>query len=455
MSIASRPPAALIAGGGPAGAAAAIALARAGCPVHLVEASSYETPRVGEHFPPVVETVLAELGAPEVLRASGAIRCPGVRSRWGDDTEHRRDYLFNPVGGGWNVDRARFDGLLAEHAQSAGARVSLASRFRSITRQGTGWRVSVTGPGGAREISAEVVIDATGRTRSVARRLGARTIAFDQLVGAVAWMDGGADPDQTLLVESCENGWWYSLALPGDRLAGAFMTDADTMRGTSWRSARDWRSFLAEAPATRARLLEQRIRTGPVIRRAHSAVLDRVAAAGWVAVGDAASSVDPLSSDGVARAITSGMSAATAVMRWLDGDTMALEEHGRSVAAGMRRYLAQRAGVYRDESRWTDSEFWRRRHFDSAALLLSPHDMLTLAAPAGLAELAGPAPGLSDVEMGNLIAQCAGPHSAADIVRQFRSSAPHVSDDEVIFALQDLLMRGVIVTTVSAPRRGA
>ncbi|MDG4752825.1 NAD(P)/FAD-dependent oxidoreductase [Micromonospora chalcea] len=55
-----------------------------------------------------------------------------------------------------------------------------------------------------------------------------------------------------------------------------------------------------------------------------------MAAAGWAAVGDAASSVDPLSSDGVARAITSGVAAATAVMRWLDGDAMALEGHRRS-----------------------------------------------------------------------------------------------------------------------------
>lgn len=455
MSIASPSPAALIVGGGPAGAAAAIALAREGRPVHLIEASSYETPRAGEHFPPGVESVLAELGAPEVLRASGAIRCPGVRALWGDDAEHQRDYLFNPVGGGWNVDRARFDGLLVERAQSAGAIVSLASKFRSITRQGNGWRVSITGPGGAREISAEVVIDATGRTGSVARRLGARTIAFDQLVGAVAWMDGGADPDQTLLVESCENGWWYSLALPNNRLVGAFMTDADTLPGTSWRSARGWRSFLAGAPATRARLLERRIRAGPVVHRAHSAVLDRVAATGWVAVGDAASSVDPLSSDGVARAITSGVVAATAVMRSLDGDAMALEEHARSVAAGVGRYLAQRASVYRDEPRWADNAFWRRRHFDSAALFLSPHDMLTLAAPAELAGLAGPIPGLSDVELGNLIAQCAEPRSAVDIVRQFRSSAPHVSDEAVIFALQDLLTRGVMVTTVSGPGRGA
>jgi hypothetical protein len=245
------------------------------------------------------------------------------------------------------------------------------------------------------------------------------------------------------------------MALPGDRLAGAFMTDADTMRGTSWRSASGWRSFLAGAPATKARLLERRIRAGPVVRRAHSAVLDRVADAGWVAVGDAASSVDPLSSDGVARAITSGVAAAMAVMRWLDGDAMALEEHGRSIAAGVRQYLAQRASVYRHEPRWTGSTFWRRRHFDPAALLLSPHDMLTLAAPAELLGLAGPVPGLSDIEMVRLIAQCTDPHSAADIVRHFQSTAPHVSDDEVIFALQDLLTRGVIVATFSTPRHGA
>lgn len=455
MSITSPSPTVLVVGGGPSGAAAAIALARAGRPVHLIEASRYETPRVGEHLPPRVESILADLGASDVLGASGAIRCPGIRSLWGDDAEHQRDYLFNPAGCGWNVDRAQFDGLLVERAQSAGAMVSRASKFRSITRQRSGWRVSVAGPAGLCEISAEVVIDATGRAGSVARRLGARGVAFDHLVGAVAWMDRGGDPDQTLLVEACEIGWWYSMVLPNKRLVGAFMTDADTLRGTSWRSVYGWRSFLAGAPATSARLFERPILTGPIVRRANSAVLDRVAGPGWIAVGDAASSVDPLSSDGVARAITSGVVAATAVMRWLDGDAMALEDHSRSIAAGVGQYLAQRTSVYRDEPRWTNSAFWRRRHFDSAALFLSPHDMLTLATPPELDGLSRPIPGLSDVEIGNLITQCVEARSAVDIVRQFRSNAPHVPDDKVIFALQDLLTRGVMVATFSATGRGA
>lgn len=42
--------------------------------------------------------------------------------------------------------------------------------------------------------------------------------------------------------------------------------------------------------------------------------------------------------------------------------------------------------------------------------------------------------GLSDVEMANLIAQCAEARSAGDIVRRSRSSAPHVSDDEVMIS---------------------
>jgi hypothetical protein len=35
--------------------------------------------------------------------------------------------------------------------------------------------------------------------------------------------------------------------------------------------------------------------------------------------------------------------------------------------------------------------------------------------------------------------------TAGDIVRQFRSGAPHLSDDEVIFALQNLVARGIMV----------
>jgi flavin-dependent dehydrogenase len=84
-------------------------------------------------------------------------------------------------------------------------------------------------------------------------------------------------------------------------------------------------------------------------------------------VGDAASTFDPLSSQGILKALRSGIFAAYAA-----GDLLAKEDD-----AGMHRYrafverefegfLRARARYYADEARWPEREFWRRRHAHAA-----------------------------------------------------------------------------------------
>ena len=51
-----------IVGGGPAGATAALTLARAGLLVFLIEGLRYERPRVGETLPPSAQPLLHRLG---------------------------------------------------------------------------------------------------------------------------------------------------------------------------------------------------------------------------------------------------------------------------------------------------------------------------------------------------------------------------------------------------------
>ena len=84
-------------------------------------------------------------------------------------------------------------------------------------------------------------------------------------------------------------------------------------------------------------------------------------------MGDAASTFDPLSSQGILKALRSGIFAAYAA-----GDLLAKGDE-----AGMRRYpvfverefasfLRARARYYADEARWPEREFWRRRHAHAA-----------------------------------------------------------------------------------------
>ena len=76
-----------------------------------------------------------------------------------------------------------------------------------------------------------------------------------------------------------------------------------------------------------------------VVCPAPSFLLDKPAGKGWLAVGDAASAYDPISSQGIHKALSDGLEAANAIAPWLDGGADKLAEYGSSVANRFDVYL--------------------------------------------------------------------------------------------------------------------
>lgn len=76
----------------------------------------------------------------------------------------------------------------------------------------------------------------------------------------------------------------------------------------------------------------------------------------------AAACFDPISSHGVGAALDAGIAAAEAVARSLDGDGAGLDTYDRRMRHGFARYLRRWQEVYRQEDRWSEALFWRRRH---------------------------------------------------------------------------------------------
>src|ERR1700704_4556955 len=94
-------------GGGPAGAASALRLARLGHRVVLVERAARGRPHVGESLPPTVLPLLAELGVRERVEAAGFLRPRGALVHWGEGEARE---TFDDAGeAGFQVDRGRFD----------------------------------------------------------------------------------------------------------------------------------------------------------------------------------------------------------------------------------------------------------------------------------------------------------------------------------------------------------
>lgn len=350
-----------IIGGGPGGSATALSL-RTHAPslrVALVEASHYETPRIGEALPPLARSLLEHLGVWEAFQAQGHREVYGTTAAWGAAKPLDNDFMYMPASTGWHLDRAAFDAMLAGQAERQGVSLILDARLLLAQHIGQEWQLTLSS---GSMLRARFLVDATGGAVGFARRCGARFNSADRLVGIFRYFEGNGDDSRTL-VEAFEDGWWYTAGLPGGQRIIACLTDADIACRLKLGQTEQWSQQLSRMQIIGA-IAQKEIPNSPiVIRSAGSRRLDPAAGSHWLAVGDSASRFDPLSSQGIAKALRSGIFASYAIGDWLSkGDDSGLARYCRYVVGEFTGYAGICRKYYLQENRWPSSEFWRRRH---------------------------------------------------------------------------------------------
>ena len=275
---------------------------------------------LAESIPPSADKVLAELGMLTAVQDARFHPWRGNTVWWGAGEPRVETF---PAGvAGYQVDRARFDDLLRDLARASGAEIrqGLVRAVERSTSAGSDERhdepsiVAIDADGATDRILAAFVLDCSGRAGVVARA-GLRraatnhtTIALSAVWRATAWP--GGDPTHTL-VASYGDGWAWSVPIDPFERHVAVMVDpvrSDLERGVPPREV-----YLAEVSKARAFtdvLRHATLTDGPWGADASEYDAQRYAAPGFLLVGDAASSIDPLSSFGVKKALSSGWLAA-------------------------------------------------------------------------------------------------------------------------------------------------
>jgi len=333
-----------VVGAGPAGAAVATLLARAGRDVVVIDRSAAPAWRAcGVFSSPASVAALRRIGLDARTLDALTRRTPAMRVETLLRTAFRLTYgddgsLAAPAVG---FARPALDAAVLDLAAAAGARIMLGTTVEAVElsdRAGANNRLELRRGTAPSRILARVVVGADGIRSSVARAAGvARATRLGRRVGLT---------------------WHVVDPRPGERrdarmvvLRGAYCGLAPVPHGRVnvglVLHGRDWRSVLARegAAATALRALQAIPRTtddptdwaaaercDPIIGASplgHR--VTRRAGPGWILAGDAGGFLDPFTGEGLHRALVSAELGAAAVDAHLRADRSALAAYDRAM----------------------------------------------------------------------------------------------------------------------------
>jgi flavin-dependent dehydrogenase len=413
-------------GGGPAGAVIARRLAELRHDTILIQRVSPEIHPRTESLAPSALSILDFLGVRRFIDPAIFLSEHHALIRWHSHKTQAKRFGRTPS---VLVDRARFDSLLRKAAAGVGARLIAASRVHSPTRiPSGGWLVSLQAPNEPTSVTARFFVDARGKRRRRRTNFGSPTTA----AMSAAWAVRGRSMAETRL-EALADAWCWGSPTPSGGYAATVFTDSSRLAGRD----RDGIAQLYRGLLSCAKLLGNLVQgdmTQPVcVRDATSGISDELIGMDFIKVGEAAFSIDPLSSQGIQCALVSAVQGSAAVHTILsraDDASAAIEFYPerQQKAAAHASFNATR--LYRTAIGSGDHPFWTRRSLSPEGL--SAAGQQDTRADVSLPLSLGISPALQIVEVPTMC----GNH----IIRTKALSHPGLSDPVAYFGTTTLVL---------------
>jgi flavin-dependent dehydrogenase len=346
-------------GGGPSGSTIAHRLAAFGHDVCLVERHAFPRPHIAASLPVSILPLLECIGVRDRVESAGFLRPERIIVWWSEAVATVRAQPGPP---GFHVDRGAFDRLLLQNAEANGVRVLQPARAMQPVRLSSGrWKIPLQHQGDLKEVISRFVVDASGGRNLLGAR---RNRVSAPLLALYAQWEGLQDGETEGRVEAGEQEWFWYAPLGCERSVAAVFIDPQRLTAKPKESIEStYKRLLARFRLLRGRPFS-RIRGGVKACDASSRYAEEPVGPGFVRIGDAAFTLDPLSSQGVQSAIASALQATIIVntlAKYPANSEAAMTFYRDRQKEKVQQHARKTALFYRERAAVCDQPFWRQR----------------------------------------------------------------------------------------------
>ncbi|MFJ4113553.1 NAD(P)/FAD-dependent oxidoreductase [Pseudomonas sp. NPDC089758] len=323
----------LVIGAGPSGAIAAALLKRQGHDVLVIERQRFPRFSIGESLLSHCLDFVEEAGMLDALQAAGFQHKNGAAFAWGEEyTAFDFGQTFSQgKPSTFQVQRGRFDKLLADQAEAQGVEIRYEHEIVSADMSGERPQVRARRPDGSEyDVQAHFVLDASGYGRVLPRLLDleapsnfpVRQAVFTHIEDRID--HPGFDRDKILITTHPQHRdiWFWTIPFSDGRTSLGVVAAAERFAAAPKDLDACLKHFVAQTPSL-AKVLANAVWDTPARTiGGYSANVKALHGKGYALLGNAAEFLDPVFSSGVTIAMRSASMAAGLLHRQLQGEAV-------------------------------------------------------------------------------------------------------------------------------------
>ncbi len=347
----------LVIGAGPAGATIANRLADFGYRVALIEKTTFPRPHIGLSLTSGIHHWLKILNIEKQVDQLNYKRALKSTVLWSSNEPLIK--TFEKENAGFHSDRGTFDELLVNECRRKGVKIIQPGILKSLTQRQSGiWDATVSFENKEHQISSTYIVEATGR-KSIIKT---KKIAYQpKLVATFAYWELKLLKNDSSFIEAGQEYWFWGAPINDTHFVLCIFSDPSKVKEAT--SVTEFYNNTISKSTFSAEILNNGTQGEITVCDATPYYDSTVISEHFIKIGDAAYTMDPISSQGVQKAIKSGVQGAIVVNSILKKNNapIAISYYKNLIAAEVKKNKRWSSEFYSEQSLFRNSTFWESR----------------------------------------------------------------------------------------------